>query len=288
MPEKLYLADPEDFGLIQHHIQGFVARGRTRFQEYTIAEGEHFGRLLFLDGYLQSAAADEHMYHEALAQPAMLLHPAPRRVLILGGGEGATLREVLRHRGVERAVMVDIDEELVSLCSEHLAGMSAGAFFDPRAQVVFDDAFDWVTRCDARFDVILLDLTVPGEGALADRFFSAEFLTAVRTLLAPGGVGAIQSGRACPWSSGVVGGVLRTLLTPLGDARTYTPNVPSFCVDWAFTLFADRTIAFSMARVEREARALGLSYYDAETHQRMFSLPGYLRPAAPPTTGEPR
>ena len=106
-----------------YEVTRVVYRGRTAFQSVEIVETRPYGLALFLDGAPQSALADEFVYHEALVHPALVAHPEPRRVLIAGGGEGAALREVLRHPGVERATMVDIDGELIELAREHLRPM---------------------------------------------------------------------------------------------------------------------------------------------------------------------
>src|SRR6266545_2239411 len=135
-----------------------LARAKTAFQDVEIAETRAHGLALFLDGMPQSAVSDEYVYHEALVHPALISHADPKRVLIAGGGEGATLREVLRHPGVERAVMVDIDGELVDLCREHLAEMHQGAFDDPRAEVVIGDALAYLREHEDRFDAIVVDL----------------------------------------------------------------------------------------------------------------------------------
>ena len=115
-------------------------RGRSRFQSIELAENPELGKLLLLDNELQSASSDEFIYHETLVHPAMLAHPNPRQVVILGGGEGGTLREVLKHPSVERAIMIDIDREVVEACRRFLPEQSDGAFEDPRAELVFDDS----------------------------------------------------------------------------------------------------------------------------------------------------
>jgi len=109
---------------------------RTKYQEVQIVDLEGFGRALVLDGYVQSTEVDEFLYHESLVQPAMTTHPNPARVLIIGGGEGATLREVLKHGTVVEAVMVDIDGELVEYAKKYLGVMHRGSFNDPRAKVL--------------------------------------------------------------------------------------------------------------------------------------------------------
>jgi spermidine synthase len=124
--------------------RSFLFTGRTAFQEVAILDTQEYGKMLVIDGRTQSAEEDEYIYHEALVHPAMLTHPEPRQVLIIGGGEGASLREVLRYRSVERVVMVDIDRELVELCQKWLPEWHQGAFQDPRVELVFADGKDYI------------------------------------------------------------------------------------------------------------------------------------------------
>ncbi|MFQ5494791.1 MAG: spermidine synthase, partial [Phycisphaerae bacterium] len=135
---------PWDF--YAHGITRVILHKKTEFQEMYIVETGAYGRALVLDGKWQSCTGDEYLYHEPLVHPAMLLHGDPRRVLILGGGEGATAREVLRWRDVEYVAMVDIDAEVVAACREHLAEMHGDAFDDPRLEVVIDDALKVLDR----------------------------------------------------------------------------------------------------------------------------------------------
>ena len=121
-----------------------VYSGHTPFQKVEIVDTVSFGRVLLLDGKTQSTEADEFVYHESLVHPVLLSIPDPKRVFIGGGGEGATLREVLRHRSVKEAVMVDLDAEVVALCREHLATWHQGAFDDPRTTLVHDDALTFL------------------------------------------------------------------------------------------------------------------------------------------------
>src|SRR5262245_47815335 len=117
---------------------------QTRFQKLEIADTVSYGRALFLDDKIQSSESDEFVYHEALVHPALVLHPQPRSVLVVGGGEGATLREALRHRTVERAVMVDIDDQAVEACRQYLGAWHQGAFDDSRTELLHADARGWL------------------------------------------------------------------------------------------------------------------------------------------------
>jgi len=141
-----------------HSIKERIYSGRSKFQSIDIVNTGSFGICLILDGKIQSSEADEFIYHEALVHPAMITHPQPERVFIAGGGEGATLREVLAHKTVKRAVMVDIDEEVVSLCRRFLPSWHQNAFDDPRAELHFVDAREYLDESSDKFDVIIIDL----------------------------------------------------------------------------------------------------------------------------------
>jgi spermidine synthase len=274
-----------DFGsaadLIAYRREQVLASGKTSFQEYEIFESRSWGRVLVLDGRVQSAAADEFIYHEALVHPAMMAHPAPRRVMIMGGGEGATLREVLRHPQVARAVMVDIDEELVKFCKEWLPTFHQGAFDDPRTELVFADARGWLAgQPDASFEVVIIDLPEPVEAGPAVTLFTREMYELVQGKLAPGGMVAVQSGAA-----GMFGPMMpdlnATLKAVFPRVWAYGAFVPSFMEFYGFHLAGGETAAWptaaaAMARLAHPAfRTLG--WLDAQLLGALPNIPVYLR-----------
>src|SRR3972149_640904 len=146
-----------------HGIRRVLFSTHPPYQSLDILELGSYGKALVLDGKIQSSLLDEFIYHESLVHPAMLAHPAAKRVFIVGGGEGATLREVLRHPTVERVLMVDIDEEVVNRCKEFLPEWHKGSFDDPRAEVRFLDARRYLEETQERFDVIIIDISEPVE-----------------------------------------------------------------------------------------------------------------------------
>ncbi|MER3558897.1 MAG: polyamine aminopropyltransferase, partial [Armatimonadota bacterium] len=123
-----------------YRVKNVMQMAKTKFQDAWIVELYGYGKALFLDKKIQSALLDEYMFHEPMVQPGMFTHPNPQRVLVAGGGEGATLREVLRHNPVKEAVMVDIDDELVAFCKQWMPEWHQGAFEDPRTTLIHDDA----------------------------------------------------------------------------------------------------------------------------------------------------
>jgi spermidine synthase len=265
-----------------YEVTRVVVRAQTAFQDVEIAETRSFGRALFLDGAPQSAVADEFVYHEALVHPSLVAHPAPRRALIAGGGEGATLREVLRHPDVERVVMVDIDGELVDLCREHLAEMHQGAFDDPRAEVIIGDALAYLREHDETFDVIVVDLTDPSEDGPIGELYSDGFYRLVASRLAEGGIMVLQAYTFGPGRTEWQDRIAATLGMVFPVVRRYRAEVPFFKDSWAY-LTASHVhdpAAISEEHVDQllaERRVDGLRFYDGITHRSMFALPKYAR-----------
>lgn len=254
-------------------LSGWLYSGQTKFQMIEVVESPKFGKMLILDGKVQSSALDEYIYHEALTHPAMLFHPDPRRVLILGGGEGATLREVLRYRMVEEVVMVDLDEEVVKVCREYLPEWSAGAFEDPRARLVCEDARQFLERAVLPFDVVLQDITDPVTGD-----FSEAYYRTIREHLAPHGILAMQA-LECNVSD--FGGHLR-IRQEVGKVfpwlLSYRAYIPSFRADWGFLLATSgeepRATGMLAARIsERLGPEDRLRFYGPAVHTALCTLP---------------
>jgi spermidine synthase len=176
-------------------LKRVYAAEKTPYQEIVFAELEGFGRALLIDRFVQSTERDEHIYHELLVHPALALHPEPRRVLIVGGGEGATLREVLKHNTIEEAVMVDIDEKVVEFSKKYLEVMHKGSFYDPRAKIIIMDGLEYVRRAPSSyFDAVIMDLTDPYAGPTALPLYSFEAFREIKRILRPNGVLATQAG----------------------------------------------------------------------------------------------
>jgi spermidine synthase len=255
-------------------LAGSLYSGQSKFQSIEVVESPKFGKMLILDGKIQSAALDEHIYHEALVHPAMVLHPHPRRVLILGGGEGATLREVLRYESVEEAVMVDLDEEVVTLARTYLPEWSEGAFEDPRAKCVYEDARKFLQRAIGPFDVVIQDIT---DAVTAD--FAETYYRAIRERLADRGILAMQ---ALELNLGDFAGHLRVredVGRVFAFLHSYRAYIPSFRADWGFLLATDAVGFAPLSRGAVEARfgerlgaGAGVRHYGPEVHTALFTL----------------
>lgn len=258
--------------------------GQTRYQHVEIAETRPYGLALFLDGAPQSALADEFVYHEALVQPALLAHPEPRRVMIAGGGEGATLREVLRHPSVERATMVDIDGELVDLVRRYMAPMHAGALDDPRADVVIGDALAYIREHEVGYDAIVIDLVDPSDDGPIAELYTEDFYRLAASRLNEGGILVTQAYSFALNNLGWFARIAETLARAFPLVRPYRAEVPFFKDSWGFCTasFVRDPAALSAETVDTllaERGLVDLRHYDGITHTSMFALPKYARAA---------
>ena len=261
-------------------ITNYLKCMKTDYQQVEIADTELFGRILVLDGKIQSSEYDEYMYHEALVQPAMLICPAPRRVLVVGGGEGATLREVFKHGSVERLVMVDLDRQVVESCRELLGNWHQGSFEDKRLELIFADAREYLDKSDERFDVIISDVPEPVGHGPATKLFTIQYFTMLKERLTDTGVLALQAGDfGLPFIE-AHSAIYNTIRQVMPFTASYRSFIPSFNTEWGFVVAApyklDLPTTFMFDRLIEE-RGLELSYFDGVTAKGMFSLPKDIR-----------
>jgi spermidine synthase len=264
-----------------HAIDETYYVGRTEFQSIAVLSTPVFGKLLVLDGDTQSSQADEKIYHETLVHPALSAIDDRAEVLILGGGEGATLREVLRDPSVGRCTMVDIDGRVVELAQRYLREWSDGAFDDPRAQVIIADAVRFLVEDGGTYGAIISDLTEPLPDSPSFPLFNGEVFRTIKARLAPGGVYVLQASTAGFHTMALHAKMARSLRPHFRNVRSFYTHVPSFDNDWAFLACSDAVdvAATDPARIDAYVDALRGEnwFYDAETHRRLFALPRYLR-----------
>ncbi len=257
-------------------VRRWLVRRRTPYQELELAETEELGRVLALDGKIMLSERDEPFYHEMLTHPALLLHESPQRVLIVGGGDGGTLREVLSHPTVQRATLAEIDREVIQASREHLASVHQGAFDDPRAEIVIGPGEDFVRDHPQEFDVILVDSTDPvGPG---EALFTGEFFAACRAALREGGLLALQAGTPFYWPQELAQVVERVKgsFPHVGVYLGFVPVYPSGM--WAYVLagLADFRAAEPELEARYSARGLSTRYYSPALHRAAFVLPPFL------------
>ena len=258
-----------------------LARVQSAFQDIAIFESYTHGRVMLLDGVVQITEADEFVYQEMISHVPVLGHGAAGNVLIIGAGDGGVLRRVLLHRSVKRAVMVEIDGEVIRLSKEFLPGIAGNAWHDPRAEVIVGDGIDYVRRtADGTFDAIIVDSTDPigvGEALFTNEFYAnaARILTAGGVIVNQCGVPAMQADELRDTSA------RRAQFFPYVGA--YVAAVPTYVGGYMTLGFACKATGFDQVPVETlraRAEASGLlnttQYWTPEVHAGAFNLPPYI------------
>ena len=265
-----------------------LARVRSEFQDIMVFESYGHGRVMLLDGVVQITEADEFVYQEMLTHVPLLAHGDARRVLIIGAGDGGVLRRVLQHRTVERAVMVEIDGEVIRLAKEHLPAIAGDAWTDPRAEVIVGDGIDYVRRAaTASFDAVIVDSTDPigvGEVLFTDEFYAncARLLTDRGLVVNQCGVPAMQADELRDTS------IRRA--KAFADVWAYVAAVPTYVggymtLGWSAKDASLRaTPAAEIARRAGSSGILGTTrYWTPEIHAASFHLPPYVAEHLPAT-----
>ncbi len=265
-----------------HGIRKIIYSGKTKFQQVDIVDSYSFGKCLFLDGKLQSSEYDEWIYHESLVHPAMVTHPNPRNVVIIGGGEGATAREVLRYPTVERVVMVDIDGELVELCRSYMPEWNMGVFDDPRFELVISEGRSFIEESREVFDVAILDLTDPIPGTPSVFLYTKEFYELIKRKLSSNGVMVTQA-TSLRYSFETFAKIRNAVAAAFPLARPYTAPVVSFLSFCGFVIGSMGRDPLSLSSEDINARLKTLrgelQFYSECTHRFLFQLPRKFREA---------
>lgn len=269
-------------------VDEVLYRNRTGHQDLVIFRNNEFGRVMALDGVVQTTEGDEFVYHEMLAHVPILAHGRARRVLIIGGGDGGMLREVLRHETVTHVTQVEIDAEVIETCKQYLPNHSRGAFDDPRVDIVIDDGFEFVSRAGDSFDVIISDSTDPiGPG---EALYTRDFYAGCRQRLGEGGVLVTQNGNLFTQLDEVRTTAAR--LAPLfADATFYTAAVPTYlggamAFAWATDDAALRRVPLEELQARCTRSGIETRFYTPEVHQAAFALPRFVIDAVSKARGE--
>lgn len=243
---------------------------RSAFQKIEIIRNREFGRVLFLDGLLQTTEKDEFFYHEMLVHPAMACHPAPKKVLIIGGGDGGALREILKYP-VEKAWLAEIDPQVIEACREHF-GWLGPAFKDGRAELAIGDGNVFIRETKERFDVILVDSSDPvGPSAILHQ---RSFYAGLKRRLRPGGIIAAQSGSLLIHQDEHRDKAV-FLKKMFRHAAFYLGPVPTYPVGmWCYNFLSDEVDPLGARKLQAPS---GLKYYNPAIHRASFALPNFLK-----------
>lgn len=271
--EKLYKTYGQSF-----EIGEVLFEQQTDSWHLIIFRNEEFGTVMALDGIIQTTERDEFIYHEMLTHTPLFAHGAAKRVLIIGGGDGGILREVLKHPEVEHVTQVEIDQSVIDMCKTYLPNHSNGAFDDPRANIVIADGIEYVCETQDKFDVIISDCTDPvGPGEV---LFSSRFYEGCKRCLTEGGVFVAQNGVAFMQIEEVK--TTRRRLSPyFADQSFYCAAVPTYIggnmtLAWGSDNATLRTLSLDEVQARFAASGVKTRYYNPQMHVGAFALPQFI------------
>ncbi|MFC0226425.1 polyamine aminopropyltransferase [Serratia aquatilis] len=259
-------------------VENVLYREKTEHQDLVIFENPVLGRVMALDGVVQTTERDEFIYHEMMTHVPLLAHGQARKVLIIGGGDGGMLREVSRHKEVEQITMVEIDAGVVAFCRQYLPNHHAGSFDDPRFKLVIDDGVNFVNQTDDKFDVIISDCTDPigpGESLFTSAFYEgcARCLNESGIFVAQNGVCFLQQDEAVN-SHTRLGPYFKDVSFYQAAVPTYYGGIMTFA--WASQDPALRLLDIPTLQQRLNQSGIDCRYYNPAIHAGSFALPQYL------------
>jgi spermidine synthase len=256
-----------------------LASVQSPYQHIDVLQTEGHGRMLVIDGKIQACELDEFVYHEMLTHLPLLTHKAPRRVLVIGGGDGGTMREVMRHPSVEKGILAEIDQVVIDLCQEWMPTLGAGLTSSPRLEVAARDASEYIREVKD-LDAILVDSSDP-EGP-SERLFTVEFYRELAAALAPGGIISFQAGSPFFYQE-QISRMYRDLKQVFEHVRPYLVPIPTYPSGTWCLMTASSTLdplAVAPAELERRMQQRGIKetrFYTPYTHLGSLALPPFLK-----------
>jgi spermidine synthase len=274
---------------------GFTATRRLQtidspYQRVEVYDTPQFGKLFRLDGRLMTSEKEEFFYHECMTHPALLTHPNPQSVLVIGGGDGGSSEEIFKHPSVKRIVMAELDAAVIDVARGHLGEIHRGALDDPRLEIRIGDGFEYVKNASEKFDLIVLDLTDPDTPAF--HLYSEEFFRLCRERLNLGGLLTLHLGTPvyAPETVKKNAASLRRVFKQVHPLALFIPLYGSL---WCLAVASDsanpRLISSETIAARMRERRLGvLGYYNADLHGALFALPNFVRALTDPAPAPAR
>ncbi len=222
--------------IFSYKVKKLIYSGKTRYQKIEVIDTYDYGKCLILDGKIQSSTKDEWIYHEALVHPLLVTHPNPQKVLIIGGGEGATLRETLKHNTINSVTMVDLDKEVVEISKKYLKEICQNSFNNKKANLVFTDGRKFLEKQPLKsFDGIIIDVTDPLEGGPSVFLFTEEFYRLAKSRLKKDGLLVTQASSIFH-SPDCFSKIHKTISVVFPIVRAFKAEIPAYSSVWGFVL----------------------------------------------------
>jgi len=272
LPMELWFTEKqtEHFGITARIIRTLHTE-QTPFQKLDMVETAEFGNMLILDGMVMTTQKDEFVYHEMVAHVPLFTHPNPENVLVVGGGDGGVIREVLKHPSVKKATLVEIDGKVIEYSKKYLPEI-AGQLDDPRVEVKVDDGFMHIAQSENEYDVIMVDSTEPVGPAV--NLFTKGFYAGIAKALKEDGIFVAQTDN--PWfKADLIRTVYRDVREIFPVTRLYTANIPTYPSGlWTFTLGSKKYDPLTVS--DDRFHDIDTKYYTKELHKACFVLPKFV------------
>ncbi|HID47418.1 MAG TPA: polyamine aminopropyltransferase [Methanothermococcus okinawensis] len=283
MPCELWFSEYQTKDLkLSVKVKDVLFTGKSKYQEIQILDTVTFGRALVLNNTFQTTEKDEFIYHELITHPAMFTHPNPRKILVIGGGDGGTIREVLKHDTVERIDFVELDEMVVEVCKKYLPTLSC-QIDNEKVNTIFTDGIEYVARCKEKYDVIIVDCPDP-EGP-AKGLFEREFYKNLYRCLGEEGI-MVQQTESPLFNRDLILKI-REYLEEAGFSivRPMVYAIPTYPSGfWSFTLASKRydPLDVPTERIREKLKNMETKYYDEDVHRGVFlAVPKFLKENIP-------
>jgi spermidine synthase len=245
---------------------------QTDYQKLDIIETEQFGTMLVLDGMVMTTDIDEFVYHEMITHVALNTHPNPQRVLVVGGGDGGAIREIVKHSSVQEAILAEIDQRVIDTSIEYLPEIASALTGNPRVKLMVGDGIKFIRDHQNRFDVIIVDSTEPI--GPAEGLFAKSFYEELYGALKEDGIMVAQT--ESPWfNQDLIKRVFRDIKSLFAITRLYTVSIPTYPSGlWSFTIGSKKYDPLNVS--EAEIAELSTKYYTKELHKAAFVLPKFV------------
>ncbi len=259
--------------------QKLLYKGRTKYQDIEFYEVKNYGKVLRLDSILQTSEKDEFLYHEPLIHIAGMSVRGPKKALVIGGGDGGSIEELLKYPTLEKLIMVDLDQEVVELCKKYIPSISKGAFDSPKLELRFEDGIEYVKNTQEEFDQIVLDLTDPLGPSL--KLYTKEFYSYIKRILKPEGMLSlhIESPISRPES---FSRLYWTLKSVFAETHVFLNYVPLYGTLWGFAVASQKNSPWNITKEEiaenlKKWNISSLKYYTPDTHFALLTIPPYIQ-----------
>ena len=252
---------------------------RSAFQDVEVHDSVPFGKLFRLDGHFMTSEKDEFFYHENLVHMAALAHPAPARALVVGGGDGGSVEELLKHPSITQVTLAEIDGTVVDIARRHLDAVHRGVLDDPRLSLRIEDGFAFVRNATERFDLVVLDLTDPGGPSLP--LYTEDFYRACAARLTPGGAMTLHIASPVAHPERIRRGIA-ALRAAFPRVTPYLTSIPLYGGLWMMACCSDTLDPGALSAAEIDARIAqrrigALQYYNGDMHRAGLALPNFVR-----------